>query len=307
VQPLDEKTAADLAGAFFDFLIGQPVGRFVDPDRVVAHIDLALTPRNVERVVRSHLRPLLDREQQRAKRRDDQIGDAFTPEATDLLRKRAAEPLQLDRAMLKQLTKHESVRYMLRGIVQETLDRFVQGLTSVGGSGLLGSLGRSAAGLASSVGSAVLGTIAPQMESQIKRAASSFVTSSLSAILDRLVDNLTSREGAERLGQLRATGFETFLNLPTRKVVDTIHKAADDELLGILPGWVAYTIGRKDVRDTLITEIRATLAAEGNTTLAELIGDPAAIAAWRSDFARIGGPLLAEFSRTEPFARFPGA
>ncbi len=303
---VDPEAAADLAGKFFDFALDQRVDRFVAPERVLRHLEVALTPKAVERVVQKHLRPAIDREQGRARRRGDQVGDAFTPEATEVLRKRAAQPVHLDRALLKRIINQESVRYMLRSIVQETLDRFVQGLTSVGGSGLLGSLGRSAAGIASSLGSAVLGTVAPQLESQIKRAASSFVAGSLTAILDRLVDNLTSPEGAERLAHLRVTAFDAMLDLPTRRVAEAVRASVDDEVLGLLPGWIAYTMGRDAIREAILDEARAALAVEGSKRLREILDNEEAVAAWREDVVRIGGPLVAEFAGSAAFQAWSG-
>jgi len=297
VPKVDTEAASDLAGRFFDFIIEQRTDRFLEPDRVLAHLDLALAPPNVERLVRERVKPLLERQKERATRRQDQVGDAFTPEAAELLKKRLSKPWQLERETLRRLSQQESVRFMLRNIVQESIDRFVQSLSSIGGTGILGSLGRSAA----SVGSAVLGTVAPQLESQIKRAASSFVASSLGAIIDRFIDNLTSPEGAARLGQMRGTGFEAFLDLPARKISNASSEFADDSVLALLPAWAAYTIGRREVRDELLGELRALVTAEGSKPLREFIGSPDLVASMRKDVVRTAGPLISEFSESLGF------
>ncbi len=260
----------------------------------------------MERFLREHLRPALERERTRARSRDDQAGDWFTPEAIATLREAVGRPVRLDRAWLEKLTRQEAVRFFLKGIVEETIERFVENLTSVGGSSLIGSIGRGAVGLAANVSKAVLGSLAPQIESQIKGAASRFVASSLNLVLDRVVVMFSSKDAAEQMGHMNQVAFDAFLDLPTKKVVETAMKLPVDEVLSVLPGLVAHNLGRKPVRDAILAELRAALAVEGKKPLREIIGDEGAVAAWRAEVVRLAAPLLVEFAGSTAFASWLG-
>ncbi len=298
----DAEASGALVGLLFDFAVDQPVARYVAPDDVLAHVERALQPAVVERFVRDHLRPWFDRERTRAHARGDVVRDWLTPEAIAELRSLAARPVKLNRAFLEGLVKQDAVRHMLRGIVEETLDRFVTMLKPGGsGGGIVGAMGRGAFGLAGSLGKGVLGGISGQIESQLRGAIGGFLDGSMSFLLDRLVALASSPDTAARLGRMNLTGLEEALKMKTGKVADAVHQAPLDDLLGTLPEVLAHNIARPEIRDGLVDEVRAWLDVEGARTVRQLLDEAGATQAWRARIVAVGAPLLGEASATDAF------
>jgi hypothetical protein len=298
----DPESAGALVGILFDFAIDQPVARYVEPEKVLGHVERALQPAFVERWVRDHLRPWLDRERTRAHARGDVVKDWLTPEAIAELRSFAARPVKLNKAFLEGLVKQDAVRHMLRGIVEETLDRFVTMMKPGGsGGGLVGAMGRGAFGIAGSLGKGVLGGISGQIESQLRGAIGGFLDSSMSFLLDRVVALASSPDTAARLGRMNLTGFDEALKVKTGRVADGVHQAPLDDLLGTLPELLAHNIARPELRDGLLDEVRAWLEVEGARTVRQILDEAGATQHWRDEIVAVGGPLLGDASATEAF------
>jgi len=249
-QLSDDTQAKLLVGLGFDFLMGQPVNRFVSPERVLAHVREALRPSHVERVLLEHVRPFFDRDLERAGVRNDRLEDYLTPEALTLFRHLAEQPVTLDRRFLEGFVEQEAVRHLLRVVVEETISRFVQMLKPGG------SKGPFSKGLFAKLGA--------QMESQLQRAATAFVSTSLDFLLKRLAQVLATPETEQQLGRLRREGFN---------------------------------LARDEIQEAILAEAEAALLKEGKRLVGELV-EPEAVARWRNQSLEIGGPLLAEFACT---------
>ncbi len=304
----NESKSAELLDLAFDFVIDQPVDRFITPERVLEHLDRALVEHLTEAAIAQHVRPALDRALARARVRDDRVSDWLTAEAVAELRSVAARPVVLKRAFLEGLVKQDAVSHLVRTLVEETLDRFLQTLKPGGsGGGMLGAVGRGAVGIASNFGKGLLGGLGAQVESQLKSAASSFIASSMHVMLDRVVTVLAAPETGARLGRMNAQGFDEVLKQKTHKLIASGLQLPVDDLLDTVPGLIAHNLARPEIREGILEELRALLEIEGRRTLREVLGDAEAVEAWRAEVRSTGAPLLREFVATPGFKAFIAA
>lgn len=288
----DAEAAGALVGAGFDFALAQPVRTYVDPERLLGHLDRALDERVVEAYLRDHVRPFFDREAERAVARDDRVGDWLTAEAQAELRALAAKPVEFDRRFLEGLVKQDSVRHMLRSVIEETLDRFVQSFKQTMSSLSGGRLG---------MGKGLLGGITGQIEQQLQRAVGSFVGGSMNLMLERLVAILSSPETARQLGRSKLQAYDAAVKTPTRKVAKSALKAPLDDLLETVPGLIAHNLARPEVRVGIVAEVEAFLAIEGERPVGDLLADEDAVAALRGEVVEVAGPLLSAFAEDPGF------
>ncbi len=297
----DEASAADLVGRMYDHAVAQPVSTYVDGERLLGQLDRLLAEANVERWVREHLGPYLQRDHARAKARGDLVGDWLTAEAQAELRSLAARPVELDRRFLEKLVQQGAVKHMLKSVVEETIGNFIETLRPGGsGAGEGGRVARSAFGFAKQVaGGGILGAIGGQVEQQISRAARTFIDGSMTVMLERLVAILASPETARQLGRSKLSAYDEAMKTPTAKLTKHTTTVALDDLAEVLPGVVAHNLARPEIRAGILEEVEAALAVEGDKTVAELLGDDGA--ALRAEVVEIAAPLLASFAEGETF------
>ncbi len=288
----DEASAGALLGLAFDFAVDQPVSTYVDAERLLGHLDRALDERVIEAYVRDHLRPFHDREAERAVARDDVVADWLTAEVQAELRALAAKPVEFDRRMLEGIVKQDSVRHMLRSIIEETLGRFVESFKSTLSSLSGGRLG---------MGRGLLGGITGQIEAQLQKAVASFVGGSMNLMLERLVAILASPETARQLARSKLQAYDAAVKTKTRKIAKGALKLPLDDLLETVPGLIAHNLARPEVRAGIVAEVEAWLAIEGDKAVRELWAEPAHVAALRAEVVEQGAPLLRAFAATEGF------
>lgn len=298
----DETKTETLVGLAFDFALEQPVRTFIEPELLLAHVDRALSEAMTEAAIARHVRPFLDREQARAEARGDRVGDWLTPKGKETLRALAGRPVKLERSFLEGLVKQEAVTHLVRSVVEETLDRFLQTLKPGGsGGGVLGAMGRGAVGFASGLGKGILGGLGAQMEQQLKAAASAFIAGSMNVVMDRVVTLLAAPDTGVKLGRMNQTGFDEALKQKTGRVWAQAMKLPVDELLAVVPGLIAHNLARPDIRAGILDEVRAFLEVEGSRTLGEILAEAGAVEAWRTETIAKAAPLVRTFAASAPF------
>jgi hypothetical protein len=285
-QLADSARAKALVGLGFEFLMGQPVSRFVSPAQVLMHVREALQPTHVERVLLEHVRLFFDRDLERAGERNDCVEDYLTPEALKLFRHLAEQPVRLDRRFLEGIVEQEAMRHLLQVVVEETINRFVQMLKPGGSNGPFSK------GLFAKLGA--------QMEGPLQRAATAFVSTSLDFLLKRLAQVLATPETEQQLGRLRREGLEHILGLRTRTLWRLAHQLPLDELLATVPGILGHNLARDEILGAIWADGVAALAKEGERLIGELV-EPEVVARWRDLSLELGGPLLMEFASTQEF------
>lgn len=190
---------------------------------------------------------------------------------------------------------------MLKSVIEETLSRFIETLRPGGsGGGVGGSVARSAFGFAKrAAGGGVLGAIGEQVQQQTSRAARTFIDGSMNVMLERLVAIMSSPETARQLGRTKLTVYDEAMKTPTAKLTKQHEKLPLDDLLEVIPGIIALNLGRPEVREGILSEIRAALEVDGAETVRSLLGEDAA--PLRAEVVAVGGPLLADLAGAEPF------
>lgn len=298
-----KKSGGDLVGRIFDFALEQPISAFVDEDRVLVQLDRLLDERLSARWIETHLTAALERERSRNAARQDTVGDWIVDPLKAEIRALLERPLDLDPRVVSQAVQEGSVKHMLKSIVEETLERFISSIRpGNGGGSLLGGLGRGALGFASRAGKGLLGQLGGQVEEQLRGAVSSFVNTSTTALLDRLVAIITSDEMAAHLSETSVRAFDRLMEQNVGQVGEFLdRKIPLDRLLTHLPSQLSAALKRPEIRTALRAEVAATLAIEGENPVRSLFADDAQVAAWRAEVVLVGTPLLKAFAKSEAF------
>ena len=125
MSQLDDSSLLELLDLTVDALCATRVSDWVDPDRVLAAVDLALTP---ERVTAWHARlvvPLRTRLLARAAKSPLKLGAWLPAEATASLTALLGQPVHLPRKAIDEMVASEQVRETVRTTLQETLSALV--------------------------------------------------------------------------------------------------------------------------------------------------------------------------------------
>lgn len=285
-----------------DFALAQPVGAFINAERVDFWLDHAFDEGAVHDAVEAHVQGFVEREQARAKARGDTVRDWISAEAQAELRAFAARPVVFDRATLERWVDQDAVRSILRSIVRETLDRFVDTVKPGGtGGGLVGAVGRRTIGFASRAGRGLLGGLGGQFEELLRGAVGSFVGSSMGLMVDRVVAILMQPETQRQLGRLRLSAYERAVGTETVAIFD--HAAGEpalEELIEVLPGLIAHNLERSAVRDILRAEVQRWVEAEGERPIGSFL-PPENVGPLRDELAGLVLPMVRAFTASQAF------
>jgi hypothetical protein len=299
--------AVDFAETVFEFALDLPASRFVDRERLLAHVDAALNEQASERVIREHVLRFLDREEARARERGDLLGHWLTAEAKAEIRSLAARPVRIDKRFAEGIVRQEAVQHLLRSMVEETLDRFVAAVRRGADSGgVIGSVGRGALGIASRAGRKLVGDMGAQIEQHLSRAVKGFVESSLDALLVRLIHLITSEDMAVRMGRMSLVAVDEALKTPLADVLARRNRIDLDTLAEILPGVLRHNLERAEVRAGILEEVDAAMEVEGARTLRELLEEAGTLELWRADIQRLAPDLVAGFLASDGWKALVG-
>ncbi len=289
--------ARALAEVAVDFLLDQPVGRLVRAEAVLPTLDRLLDERLVERAAGAHMRPFIDREIARAKVRGDVVGDWLTAEAQAELRSLAARPIKIERRVVERVVKQPQVKELIRQVVRDTLERFVETIKTGGDdAGAVGSLGRKAFGFANRATAGVLGAVGGAVEAKLTSALNAFVANNLDGVLDKVVAVATSPDTARQISKGATHVFDEAMRFPGEKVAKHAETLPWSDLLEPLPGLLAHNLGRDALRRGIVEEVEAALKVEGAQPLRALWADEAAVAAAKADAVAVFAPLFVDFA-----------
>lgn len=290
--------ARALAEVAVTFLLDQPLNRLVRAEVVLPALDRLLDERLTERSTAVHLRPFIAREIARGKVRGDVVGDWLTAEAKAELRSLANRPVKINRRTVERVVKQPQVKELIRQVVRDTLERFVETIKTGGddGGSAVGSIGRKAFGFANRATAGVLGSIGGAVEAKLTTALNAFVANNLDGVLDKVVAVATSPDTARQITKGALHVFDQAMVLPGEKVARQAEQAPWDDLLEPLPGLIAHNLGREAIRQGIQEEVAAALAAEGERPLRAFWADEAAVAAAQADAVAVLAPLLADFA-----------
>ncbi|MBV71464.1 MAG: hypothetical protein CMH52_08940 [Myxococcales bacterium] len=299
----DQAEAETLCGLLFDFLMAQPVDAVIQTDTLVGHIAESFDEDITKRWIKEHIDRFSQRELERAESRDDQLKDWITVEMQAELRRIAIRPIHLDRGFLRAAVQQDSVKHMIKRIIEETLDRFVNTLKPNGsGGGLIGSVGRGAFGFASRAGKGLLGQLGGQFETHLQAAVKSFVQNSTSLMLDRLIVILTSPETAQHFGRSGGAAHDALMDQSTGSIWRFINDHVPiDDLMEVLPEQLSYLAAHSGFLELIQAEVEHFMTLEAKTHLRAFLGDEERVQALRKTAIDRGTPLIQSLSETVAF------
>ena len=308
-ERLQDSTQAEaLTRLGVDYLFQQPLSALINIDHAMDGLNQAMDETWTETWLTTHIRSLIQREVDAAERREDTIGDWLSAELQAELRAMAIKPVKLDRGFLERAAEQDAMRHMLQRIIEETLDRFVSTVKPGGrGGGLIGSVGRGAFGFASRAGRGILGQIGEQLEQQLRNAASLFVQSSTSVMIQRVVELMTHPETQRHLATSRLAAYEGLLKWPTREIWRYLDEhPSTDEIMSALPAQIAYVLGKVETRARVREEMSAYLAVEGRRALNDILSGPEYVEQLKANLTTQLSPLLTQFAASDGFKAWLG-
>lgn len=290
----DAESAGSFVGSVFDYAVAQPVDRFADPSRALAHVERALTERIVSTAIETVARGFVERERERAKERGDKWGDWLPDDAKEQLTELAGQPVVIDERVLLAAIEQPAVRAGVRAMVKDTLDAFVKSVTK---GGLIGP-SRRKKGLFSGLGD--------QLQKQLGRGVSRFIDTSLNVILKRVIVRLGQPSTQEQLGRLVQSTFVRELDAPTRRFWGVATSLPIDEVLDLVPEIVTHNLKREPLQRIIQDEVDRAIEDIGKSSVAELLGDEDDLASLRTDVIELITPLVQEFAVEGHFDRWLG-
>lgn len=298
--------AKTLCARAVDHVFDQPLSTFLSVDRVEFWLEHAFDEGALAALVEAHAIGFIERERARAAARGDTLRDWISAEAQAELRALAAKPVRFERRTLERYLGDDAVVDILRSMVRETLDRFVDTFKPGGsGGGLIGAVGRGAFGLAGRASRGLLGGVGAQVEESLKAGVRTFADGSMSALVERFIVILMQPETSARLGRMRLVAYDRAMAASTAAMWDELatEQGAVDEVLETVAGLIAHNLERDGVRVIIREEVARFVELEGERSIRSLL--PAGnVEALRDEIATLAAPLIRGFAASEGFAQW---
>lgn len=271
MSELDDASLLELLDSAFDALCATRVSDWVDPDRVLAAVDLALTP---ERVTGWHARlgvPLRTRLLARAAESRIKLGAWLPPEVTASLTTLLGKPVHLPRKAIDELVASEQVRETVRTTLQETLSSLVSkviaGAPATGVAGGLKDALSWGARAAASAGKGILGGLGGSLQDRVREV----IDGSMALVQRRIAERLASEETARALGARRLKVFLSTLEKTEAEAAQALSQVPHEHIDGLLPQVVTHNLARPEVREALQAELHAVVEELSRHTVGELL------------------------------------
>jgi hypothetical protein len=301
MSELDDASLLELLDLTFDALCASRVSDWVDPDRVLAAVDLALTP---ERVTGWHARlvvPLRTRLLERAAKSPIPLRAWLPAGATASLTALMGQPVHLPRKAIDELVASEQVRETVRTTLQETLSSLVSKvLAGAPGAGVTGGL-RDAlswgARAAASAGKGLLGGLGGSLQDRVREV----IDGSMAMIQRRIAERLASEETARALGARRKQVFLSALEKTEAEAAKVLGRVPHADLDALAPQVLAHNLARPEVREALKAELHAVLEELSRHTVGELLEQAGLREATRQWLHAHGLPFARTLARSERF------
>ncbi|WP_223645351.1 hypothetical protein [Corallococcus sp. EGB] len=300
MSKLDDSSLLELLDLTFDALCATRVSDWVDPDRVLAAVDLALTP---ERVTAWHSRlavPLRTRLLERAAKSRIKLGAWLPAEATASLTALLGQPVRLPRKAIDEMVASEQVRETVRTTLQETLSslvsKVISGAPGVGGGGLRDALSWGARA-AASAGKGILGGLGGSLQDRVREV----IDGSMAMVQRRIAERLASEETARALGARRQKIFLSTLEKTEAEAAQALNQVPHEHLDALVPQVIAHNVARPEVREGLKAELHAVLEDLSRHTVGELLEQAGLRDATRQWLHAHGLPFARTLAHSAPF------
>ncbi|WP_434299122.1 hypothetical protein [Corallococcus exiguus] len=300
MSELDDAALLELLDLTFDALCASRVSDWVDPDRVLAAVDLSLTP---ERVTGWHARlgvPMRTRLLARAAKSRIKMGAWLPAEATASLTALLGQPVHLPRKAIDEMVASEQVRETVRTTLQETLSSLVSkviaGAPGAGVSGLRDALSWGARA-AASAGKGILGGLGGSLQDRVREV----IDGSMALVQRRIAERLASEETARALGARRQKVFLSTLEKTEAEAAQALGRVPHEHLDSLGPQVLAHNLARPEVREGLKAELHAVLEDLSRHTVGELLEQAGLREAPRQWLHAHGLPFARTLVHSAPF------
>ncbi|RKH88095.1 hypothetical protein D7Y21_16210 [Corallococcus sp. AB045] len=301
MSELDDAALLELLDLTFDALCASRVSDWVDPDRVLAAVDLALTP---ARVMDWHARlvvPMRTRLLARAAKSRTRLGAWLPAEATASLKALLGQPVHLPRKAIDEMVASEQVRETVRTTLQETLSSLVSkviaGAPGAGSGGLRDALSWGARA-AASAGKGILGGLGGSLQDRVREV----IDGSMALVQRRIAERLASEETARSLGAQRQKVFLSTLEKTEADAAQALNRVPHEQLDSLTPHVIAHNLARPEVREGLKAELHAVLEDLSRHTVGELLDQAGLRDATRQWLHAHGLPFARSLARSAPFS-----
>ena len=297
----------------FDFVISQPLSAWVHPKELVQQAVSLFEPEHAGDLIHEHLPRALSRLQERADALGETLHAWLTAEADMELRSASMRPIQLSPSQLHAWVHHDLTAHVMRQLVQEILEQFIQTAKPGGqGGGLMGMASRGALGFASKLASrasqgvggamgGVLQGMGDQVEAHLKSLVSDFIQTSMQGLLERLALILSTPESALKLGSARLELYEELLKQPLGALVRQTEGVELSEWARLIPELVAFNLNREAVQEAFITEAELMLSEHGARPLRSFLGSDEQVSQLKAEVTLTLAPHLNRLIESEGF------
>ncbi|RKG67791.1 hypothetical protein D7V80_14925 [Corallococcus sp. CA054B] len=299
MSELDDAALLELLDLTFDALCASRVSDWVDPDRVLAAVDLALTP---ARVMDWHARlvvPMRTRLLARAAKSRTRLGAWLPAEATASLTALLGQPVHLPRKAIDEMVASEQVRETVRTTLQETLSSLVSkviaGAPGVGGGGLRDALSWGARA-AASASKGILGGLGGSLQDRVREV----IDGSMALVQRRIAERLASEETARSLGAQRKKVFLSTLEKTEADAAEALNRVPHEQLDSMAPQVIAHNLARPEVREGVKAELHAVLEDLSRHTVGELLDQAGLRDATRQWLHAHGLPFARRLAHSAP-------
>jgi len=275
MPPLDDATLLELIDLTFDHACQRPFREFVDVSQVLPTLDALAEPGRLARWQRRWLVPLRERILARARESPVRLGRWFPDEVTAALRERLGRPCPIPPSWIDEVVGSERVREAVRAMLSEALTSFVHRASSalvenksVGRGGLRGAFGWGA-----KAAGTLLGTLGDEVQQRSQERVRDYVDIAVGNVQARIAERLRSEETAKAIGRRRLALFEKALATSEAEAARSADKVRWADLDGDIPRIVAHNFARAELREAIVAECEAVLAALGDDTLGAVLDD----------------------------------
>lgn len=255
---LSDEALGALVDIAFDHACTRPLSDYVDPDKLVASLDDALSQARVGLWQRRVTTPLRDRLVAEARGSKVKLGEYLPNDARDAIAALLEKPAPLPREIVEEFVASERVRDEVRAMLHDSLTGFVGKVTQGSPGGLRSMLGRGAANVAAA-GKGLFGGLGEGLSKHMHERVRDFVDGSVAALQARIANALTSDDTAKRIGKERRRVFLRALERTEAEAAKNLAKLPLADIDRLVPKIIAHNLARTAYRDVLLREVRAVL------------------------------------------------
>jgi len=303
----DEVASRALVGITIDYLFELPLNRYLDLELLHNTVREAYQPEALKTLLIRVLPQGIEHGRELSEQQLSSLGTWLTPELDTELRAFVIQARPLKAERVQRWAHHPITRHITRAFVEETLERFIQRVKPGGeGRGVIGAASRGALGWAQKASRGVLGSVADQLQGQLKSLTSDFISASMSTLLDQLALIINTPEVAQLLADAQLKGYVNLISRPLSELIGVIRQEAPafeesqvSEWSELVAEWVEHLLSRPEITEW-VTRIQQQLISDlGDKSIKDLVGGDESTQTLRQALIDTLSPHLTSISETQ--------